>query len=432
MPGNRSGPRISPARRLSNSPSVIVLARILSAFLSLLSAPIVARALGPEGRGETAAALAVTGLAPLLVGWGVPLVVRRLSVDRSRISPAIRGVRIVALWALLPSAVIAGGCRYLLLPTVDNATGIVFIVAVASAPLSVVWICTANVLVAQRRHGAFALINLLPAAISVGALIVGWQWGWITVGYVLLANLFGNVGTFVTVLFLVPVTVRGPRVRARSLLRDGMSFGGSQVAEAASYRLDQAIALPLMGGAQAGLYSVAATVALLPYAVGQAVGTAIFGNIAEDVTAEVRQERIAQAVRAALLIAGLTAVVLAIVTPFAVPLVFGRNFAGAVGPTIVGLIGSIAVVLSYVASSALVALGRGSAILFAQLLGLAIGICALAILGTLWGALGASIASSMGFWSCALYAIVSLRLPVALLVPRRSDFYSAARMLLRG
>jgi len=232
--------------------------------------------------------------------------------------------------------------------------------------------------------------------------------------------------------FLTRVRLLGTRLPLRSCLREGGKFAGSQLSEAASYRLDQVIALPLIGAFDAGLYSVAATIALIPYAIGQAVGTAVFSHVARAENDTDRVHRTAVAMRIGFISGGVTAGLLALASPLLVPIIFGHEFVGAVVPTLWSLVGSVAVVISYVAASTFTASGRGWLMTVAQLSGLAVGIGGLFVLAPLLGAVGASIASSAGFWVCAIICLARLGVPFGGLVPRLSDVRATVGLFTHG
>src|SRR5689334_5155238 len=63
----------------SDVPFQITIANFASLVFSFLTVPVIARAVGAEGRGETAAVVAAFVFVPVLLGLGIPLEVRRRS-----------------------------------------------------------------------------------------------------------------------------------------------------------------------------------------------------------------------------------------------------------------------------------------------------------------------------------------------------------------
>lgn len=419
----------SQARHALDRPISVVLSRLLSAGLGLVSALFLARALGPSGRGEASAALAVVGLLPIALGFGIPLVVRRRTVLVDSPAGAIRGARLAAL-ALVPvSVAVALLCRWSFLGDLATGDARIFTLSASLSSLSILWICNANVLLAQGRYGAFAATNLLPIVVYVGLVAIGGLAGWLTVGFALMANLAGSFSTLVLTSILVPVGLRGETDSPPLMLREGFRFSGSQIAEAASYRLDQAIALPVVGATQAGFYAVAATLSLIPFALGQALAAATFKRIATaDGFDQARQ--VEAVLRAAAVLSICTVLGMAAASPAMIPLVFGADFQKALVPSLIAFVGSVGVVLSYVAASAHTALGRGWVMTTAQLVGLVIGIGLLYLLGPSNGAIGLAVASSVGYWVTAVILVSALPVGLRGVIPRPSDGRSSVALLL--
>ena len=307
-----------------------------------------------------------------------------------------------------------------------------FMVSAAAVPLAVLWICGANVLVALGRNRAFAMANLLGPVCSTAAICAAAAMDRLSTTFVIWATLAATLATYAFTSFVVRVPWRGPRTPVRRVLRDGVTYAGGQISEAASYRLDQAIALPLIGAEAAGLYSVAATIALVPYSLGQAIGSAAFRHLAAAPGPRDLKTRSSAVIRIAIVSGTCTSIFLGAASPVLVPAVFGPEFEGAVVPTLLGLVGSIAVVVTYVASSALTAAGKGWSMTIGQLFAVASGTIALLILGPTLGAAGASIASALGYWTGAVVMLLGIGAPLGALVPRPRDVGAARRMLTRG
>jgi O-antigen/teichoic acid export membrane protein len=122
--------------------------------------------------------------------------------------------------------------------------------------------------------------------------------------------------------------------------------------------------------------------------------------------------------------AALTTVVtllLAVASPVLIRVVFGVEFVPAVGPTLMALTGTTGVVLAYVASSVLTALGRGWVMTTASALGCVVGVGLAFVLGPPFGAMGLAVASSIGFWVSAVLCVVGLPVQAKELTLRRSD-----------
>ena len=416
-------------RGAARSPSLVIVGRLGASLLALISAPIVARAIGPEGRGETAAALALFVITPVVLGLGMPLEVRRRAATSDSYA-VMRTARIIVALST-PVAIGLAVLTYFTIFSNFSAEGrIAAAVGVALAPLSTSWALDISVLVAHRRYAGVLLIQLLQPSVYVALILLLWILDIAIVATIIAASILGTAAAFCAGVLLVRVPIRGERVAIRNLLRKGLTFSGSAIAEIASSRADQVIALPLIGAYQAGLYSVAATIGSAPLAIGHALAASYFSPIAQ---AEGKQRLLLQseAVRAAIAITIIAIPPIAIVASATIPLVFGQEFAPSIPATMIYLVGSAGMLAAFVASMALAADGRGIRMTIAQVASLILGIAVLLVLGPIFGAVGAAIASTLGYLTLFGVVLLSLRLPIRSLVPRPIDVVATMKRLKR-
>ncbi|MDF1706238.1 MAG: lipopolysaccharide biosynthesis protein [Aeromicrobium sp.] len=410
------------------SPALIVIGRFGVLAIGLVNAPVLARALGPEGRGDAALAYAVLYLVPILLALGVPLEVRRLGALGSG-PEVLRAARRFALLTYVPAIGLGGVAFWTVFSSFPENQRLVASICVCLSPLTLAWTCDINLFLALGRYRAFLLVQIMQPTIALAGVLGLWVNDAVTVSNVLLAFIVASSATALTSRFATRVKSRGSRTPLPQLWRGSLKYFGSAIAESLSNRLDQVVAMPLIGSAQLGLYSVASTVAGLPLAFGYALGSKYYRDIAVA-TPEARPRIASQAVRSATVTSFVLVAGLAAATPYFVPLVFGDAFDAAVPVTLLALSGSFAMLIGYVANLALAAEGRGVSMTIAQVASMAIGITLLLILGPIWGSEGAAAASSTGYWALLLIVLIMLRMKMRQLVPRPSDVKAAMRALL--
>lgn len=416
--------------RFANSPASIMAARIGMMALGLITAPVVARSIGPDGRGITAAAIAAMGIAPVVLGAGLPMAVRRrASVGEE--AATVRGARRLVLYLIAPAALLGSLGGTTLFGSLDDVARWLVFAGLTLAPAYVSLLCDQSVLIVRNEYGRVAVLQSLQPGVNAVGIVTCGLLGVLSTSWVIGCYVLSMLLAFACSLALVRVPFRGRRDSTRGLAREGIAYWGSQIGEAASNRLDQVIMVVVIGATGAGLYAIAALIAALPVAIAHSVGAVVFRRIA-TATGDARDQIVGTGLRSSLLMGAISASALAVAAPVAVPLVFGEAFHGAVGPTLIALAGSPAVVVGYVATVSLGAMRRGRSMALAQLAGLAVGIALLMPLGAALGAVGAACASSTGYWLAAILAIYWLGVPKGLLVLRRSDLRSAASMLVRG
>jgi O-antigen/teichoic acid export membrane protein len=408
---------------MHRGPSVIALSRIVSVALGLINTWIVARFLGPEGRGSTAAALSALFLAPIFKALGVPMVVRRWT-SKDHTSEVVRAARLLAMMAILPSALLAWLIVSVPLAALSPEERTTTFIGVCLAPLTILWICDESVLVAQNRYVEVALIQLVLPATSVSINLVCLMARSFSAVSFLITNIVGSGVTYLASSAMVRVPIRGPRLSIKLTIREAFTYAGSLSAEAASNRLDQLLLLPLMGSVQLGLYSIAATVATVPLGLAYALTARFYRGIAQASSAE-RRDIQAEAARASLYWALLAAVAVAGGCWAFIPIVFGAGFAGAVFPCVWASLGTVGLVASQVCSNALAADNRGAAMTIAQLGGLVVAVILMLILAPRWGAAGAAVASTTGYLLTFILVLSALHLRPRDLLPSRSRASSA-------
>jgi O-antigen/teichoic acid export membrane protein len=284
---------------------------------------------------------------------------------------------------------------------------------------------------AQDRFGAVALLQITQPATYVVLIVVFWLFGIASVATVIIAFICGNVANFVAGLLLTNASLFRKGMSFRPLLARSFDYYGGSVSQIASTRLDQVIALPLIGAVQAGYYSVAVTIgSAAPLVLGHALGGSNFRGIARAEGDE-RTELEAAAFRSACALALMFCPLVALISWPLMPIIFGSEFEAALPATLIAIGAGGVQLVAFVTSSSTTARGRGKLLTLAQCVGLAVGVLALLIAGQTAGAVGAAIASALGFASTTLILAASLRVKPSRLLPRASDFPASIRQLLR-
>lgn len=421
-------------RQLANSGSSILLARVLNVLLSIGSLPLVARALGPSGRGEVAFGLAVTQMLPFVVTIGfLPLLRREWATS---VNAGARLTRAARKWAVVVAAVmvpLAYGIAHAAKPYLSgDALRPLVVAMVVCASAGLCWLADASALAGKGATGRYAALLLLPSMVLTTCYITLYLVGELTVGSVFWSVALAYAISSVAASFANKVSLHGPSERLGSAIRRGAPYSGSTLAEALSFRLDQVVALPVLGAHGAGLYSIAATIGLLPLAAGEASATAVFKQVVtQDGDPASRHER-AGLVRLNILLGVLICLFGALTVPVAVPVLFGEGFRGAVLPTIVSLAGAFSLVVGQACTVLLIASDSGWRLSLAQIVGLGAGVLILLVLGPKYGAFGASLASTIGYTIATCVMALGCDLRFTEYVPTKRDFRNLLSVFTTG
>ena len=389
-----------------NYASQLLVGRLTATALAFITSPVVARSIGPDGRGETAAAISLFFLVPILLGVGLPTEVRRRAA-RSVGESALRTARALTL-ALFPVAIGLGVLAYFtLFSGFEAGARIVSAVGISVSPLMVSWTCDQSLLIARGRYRAVMLLQITQPATYFLVVVGLWITSHIDTATVLAANVAGTIAAAFVGIVLARVAAFGPLSPVGETLRGSIRYAGSAIAESASSRLDQVLMLPLAGAFQAGIYSAAATLAALPLALGHALAAPYFRKIARsDDQEEVRSHR-EEAVRVSVALGIMTAVPLFLGMWIGIPLLFGPEFVSAVPVGWALIPGSCAMIAAFVCSQALAAQGMGIRMTLVQTLALALSTVLLLLLAPAWGALGAAVGIVAGVCGPAVLATAS-------------------------
>lgn len=391
---------------------------------------MLARALGPTGRG-TIAFITVTALvAARFAGLGIGEATAVFAARR----PEARGALLanVVTFMLAGAALAAAVACGALVALGDSRPA-----GVGPAELAV--LACATLVSALGESGYFfllgchrlrqvALITATASWIYPLLLVVLWS----TVGLtVLRAALAWTVAESIRALAYLGRSIRGlgpARVHA-GLLVEAVRFGSrawvGSLARFLNFRTDQILMGFLASEAALGVYAVAVNASEALLYLPAATATALL-PVAARTEAGLRAEQAVRAFRSVAVVTAAAGLVAALVGPVLLPLVFGSDFEGSVAPFLWLLPGALGFAAIAVFSNALVAGSSPGLSSAGPLVALVVGIGLDLILIPRFGASGAAAAASAAFLAGGFVALIAFRRrsPFAwslLLQPRRSD-----------
>ena len=319
---------------------------LLGIVLALAAATITARLLTPAFKGYYSSLVLLGGLFVQVFSAGLGEAAIVLS---GRGKTSLQGAASATTFAVLPLSLVATAAFFLsattLLPAADGDAGGAPLIAGIVVGVTVLYTTSVSFLFARARVVAVAALAVLSNGLTtvlllplVGGLDLG------TEG----ALLAGVVGSGVALVLTLRLLHRsGLSLRPRwapgylgAAARFGAALQFSNMLVLLTARLDLVLVYRLSTPAEAGSYSIALTVGALVGAVPMALSYASFPRLAtlDDDEAE---ELTGRVFRIGIVAALLGAAFLAAVTPFAVPLIFGSPYRGAIGPTLLLVPGGV-------------------------------------------------------------------------------------------
>lgn len=355
-------------RRFSAGASGPLLAgTLVSLVLGFVTSALQARLLGPDGRGELASAIVPGALMALLLCWNLPdyYGTRAASTDDSRVlSTRASGTALIAWIASIPPFVILA---FLVAPFGSDAWWVVIAFACAGWP-NFLGYSLVGVAAGSGLWGTVAVARAAPSIGTAAGLIAAFvlNWSVLGVGLVLVAASVAGPLTVLAHRELRP-RLRGAMTGTRAAFSFGLRAWPASTLNLLSQRLDVVVISLIASNRQAGLYVVASGLAAILGALVNAVAVPARNAAALDDALGV-----ARVLRLCLLGATTAFVVALVVLPWAVPLVYGREFSGAVGLANLLLAAQIPIAAVIVISLALIGRGRPAAPLWGAVTGLAL------------------------------------------------------------
>jgi O-antigen/teichoic acid export membrane protein len=396
-------------------------------FVGLL---LIARALGPSGRGTVAFITVTSILVARIARLGVGEATVVFAAQRPHARPILLA-NILAFAATAGSVGAALVCGVLVLAPSVRPPGLgggelaalglsVLAATLADAGYKFVLACSRF-----RLHAFVTTTTSWMYAVVIAAI-------WATFGLTAARAALAWAAVHAVralVLFSASALGVGLRPPRLSLLRDSLRFGlrawMGTLADDLNFRIDQIILVLIASETALGIYAVAVNAyEVLLYLPGGAA-TALLPLIAGSPRA-LRAERTLHAFRSVALVTAASVVVAAFLGPVLLPVAFGTSFEDSVGPFLLLLPGVLGALLLAIFTNALVASSSPGLSSLGPVVSLFVGLVLDFALIPPFGASGAAAAASAAFLAGGVTALLAYRTRErfrwrALVVPRRGD-----------
>jgi O-antigen/teichoic acid export membrane protein len=349
------------------------------AALGLITGPMVARLLGPGGRGELAAIQYWPTFLVSAVSIGVPeALVYYCSKDPQRAGRYL-GSALTMVLALMAPVLAAA---YLLMPVLLHAQPWHVIAAarwyLLMAP---VFVLTFFPLHTLRSRPSLLAWNALRIPLNIGwlmVLIFAYLWKarsaeWLARNYLIVQVLL-ILPVLVGVISLLRSRLKLDPQVVSPLVRYGFPTAGARWSQLLRHQCDRLIIAAYLGPAALGFYAVALAwgAATAPFI--NAVVSVTFSRLAAEADERNAFAALARAARVTLALCFVGGIMLALAAPLALPKLFGAAFREAVLPAAI-LALAVSIIGAYaVLADGLRARGKVKLVLHCELLGLALGI----------------------------------------------------------
>ena len=389
--------------------------RILLIGIGLVTSVLVARILGPEGRGLYAVAMAIGAIGVQFGNLGLHASnTYSLASERSHL-PALVGNTLIVSSVVGGSGSVLAWIVFSLRPELAPVHGLLLMLSLLWIPFGLAYLLLVNLLLGiheVRAYNKVELTNQILCVILIGLLMLA---GAVSVDTVFSATLIALfVGLCFAFFVLKKHLAEFPRPSI-SLFRNNIVYGLKvYLASFFSFlvlRVDLLLIKYLVGAEQAGYYSISATMADMVYILPVVIGTILFPKLSE-----IKELQLKWAVtkKVSIFTGGMMILLACFTVPFARPavkLLFGVAYLPAVTPFLWLLPGIVALSAQTIFIIFLSSSGLPWSAVGYMFVALLINITLNIVLIPKAGILGASIASTISY---------SLMLAMSLLISIRS------------
>lgn len=312
--------------------------RLLLVALGLVTGVIIARVLGPAGRGQYATAVVISGLGVQFGNLGLHASnTYYVSQDRQLFSSAFVN-------SLIVGAVLGGGIAFLLWillsirPVLFPSQGLLLLLALIWIPVGLVNLLLQNLQIGVQEIRHYNIIMLSTKILSVALLSALIFFEQVKVESVFAVSVLVGIVSTIWTIWTLRTFLKGPIKPSINLFEQGLRYGfKAYLAALFSYlvlRFDLLMVKQMLGEEQAGYYSTAANMADMLYMLPVTVGTVLFPKLSA-MADKGKMQRYTKNV--ALILAGLMCILTfgaSLVVHPAINLLYGEAFLPSVTPFI--------------------------------------------------------------------------------------------------
>lgn len=419
-------------------------ASVLMIVLSVASSIVVARTLGPAGKGGYDLTIATANLLSIFLGLALPAgltyVLAQGTLPSRRLLALLAGAALAQglLGALALLAAERWGFADVFLPPEQRLLSILT-VALLLVAITVAGYGRAMLVGRQliaRVNLADVLTQGLLFALILGAVgLARWRGAPVAVPTLLGVNLavVAVSGALFLRLLAPEYRAAAPAASGRAIVAYALPCYAANLLQFLNYRLGLFIINLLIGVAAVGLYTLAMSLAQFLWLFSTAMATVLLPNIAASPQHQAENAaRAAQAARLILWVSAAAGLLLGLAAPAVVPFVYGERFSASVAPLLWALPGVVLLSMANVLTAFVAGIGKPRINLMVSFLGLCATVPLTLLLVPPLGIAGAAMAASASYavsTAAIIWAFVrETGLPLrALLLLSAED-----RLLLRG
>jgi O-antigen/teichoic acid export membrane protein len=396
--------------------------------LNAVTGVLLARFLGPAGRGELAAILLWPSMLAAAGSLGVSEAVTYETASGSSPARNVVGSSLAIAAVQSLALVLAGSVVIALVHRGDDPRVVrLSYLYLAFIPLNLLALYAAAALNGLRQFLAFHVLRLMVIGLTAVGVVAVAAGRALTVETAVVIYLVANALTAAAILLALArhgaLSATANRATVRRLLGFGLRSHTASLAAMGNERLDQLAISIFLAPAKLGLYVIAVTMTSATTIIGQASASVVVPVVAALQDPPARVAAATRYISRVLVGAIAVAVPMLVWTPALIRLLFGEEFLGTVPVTRVLLVATIFFSVNRVVAAVLNAVGRPLDAGLAESMSLAVTVAGLVLLLPRLGLLGAGLTSLAAYCSTTVW--MTSKAARALEVPPRALLLSA-------
>jgi O-antigen/teichoic acid export membrane protein len=396
-------------------------------LLNALTGILLARSLGPAGRGELAVVLLWPSILAAVGSLGIAEAATYETASRSSPVKTVVGSSLTVAAAQSVAIIVIGS---IVVPMVHGGREAELVwstyLFLAFIPLNLLTLYAIGILNGLQQFLAYHALRLMAIGLMAGGLVLLAVNRTLTVRAAVISYLLANAVTAVGALVVLArngaLSISRSRETIRRLLGFGLRSHTTNVASLLNERLDQLVISVLLVPASLGLYVIAVTLTSATTIIGYATEMAVLPIVASQKDHAERVDTATRYVSRVLLGATCISLPMIVFTPLLIRILFGEQFISAVGVTRVLLLAAIFLSVNRVIGAVLKAANRPLDAGMAEWFSIGVTVAGLVLLIPRLGLMGAGLTSLLAYSSTTAWmtskAARALEVPqAALLLP---------------
>lgn len=415
----------------------VMTSRVIAKVCQFLIGVVAARLIGPEGRGLLASLSVAPDLAltfsQLGVRQSVAYFVGKKIHTTDEIVPTLFGL------VFISNLMAIGAClAYYHFTGLTAQPWLLLALALAPLPFSLLTNYASGVFLGKQMIVRFNRVNWVPMALNLAlVMIIGWGAQLGIIGIMVAAVVAAIVSSGYAIYLLSTVSslrIRFNRLVASKLTRLGMVYAIALFMLTLNYRLPILLLQSLSSFSEVGVYAVGQALAFIIWEVPAVLSNLIFSRGVNSNDSAAFADKVVVLARMVILAGIVIAVGCALIGPFAIPLIYGPEFAGSATILTILLPGTVAFMAFKILHMDIA--GRGRPWLSMPVVVpcmIANALLSIAIIPK-YGANGAAAMTSASYVVAAVmyvvvYARITGRSIASIVIYRRSDFSAVLHRL---